>query len=504
MTTPIKAKPVFARKNIVIDPTKNMPVKRFMDLYKAKDYAGAQAIEKEMSKSELERSNILFCRAVIRLHYGHIKKAQALLERILETKPDHVGAIHNLGTIGLDKMDYDKAEEYFLRTVELDPKNANAYNNLGACCSYQGKPEQAKEYYLKALELDPSRAQTFRNMCQHHKFTEYDDVLMTLLIAMADEKLNDDDRSHLCFSAFKAFDDLGERKRAFDFLSKGNKLYRSVIKYNPKSDADNVTIVKRAFHPTAPSLTKKFIENNPLPHTPIFIIGMPRSGTSLSEQVLSAHSSVHGGGELPILNQIANPMLGRIYGKITDAKLEKSHFEQFRKQYINACKDYPHDRAYLTDKMPANFRWVGFIKNALPEAKIINQIRDPRAICWSIFKLRFSTVGNGYAYNQVDLANYYHRYKDLMSYWEQKYPNYIHNLNYDVFTENQVEETKKLLNFVGLPWEDSCVDFHKSDRPVKTASSAQVKKELYTGSSQAWRKYEEFLQPLLKALGPID
>jgi tetratricopeptide (TPR) repeat protein len=499
-----KPKTINVRKNIVIDPAASMPIKKFMERYKAKDYAGAQLIEKEMTPKDLDRSNILFCRAVIRLHHGNIKLAQSLLEKILVTRPKHVGAIHNLGTICLDKMEYDKGEEYFRRSIELDPKNANAYNNLGACCSYQGKPEQAKEFYLKALELDPSRAQTFRNMCQHHKFETYDDVLITLLIAMSDEKLSDDDRSHLCFSAFKAFDDLGERKRAFDYLAKGNSLFRSVIKYTPKSDADNVTIVKRAFKPSQPKLREKFIKNNPLPHIPIFVIGMPRSGTSLTEQVLSAHSQVHGGGELPILNQIANPMLGRIYGKITDANLEATHFEQFRKRYINACKDYPHDGIYLTDKMPANFRWVGFIKQALPEAKIINQIRDPRAICWSIFKLRFSTVGNGYAYNQVDLGNYYHRYKDLMAYWEKKYPDYIHNLNYEFFTENQLEETKRLLNFVGLPWEDACVNFHESNRPVKTASSAQVKKELYTGSSQAWRKYEEFLEPLLTALGPID
>ncbi len=493
-----------AGRNFVIDPIDSLPVRRFMKLHKAKDYAAAQLMETELSERDLTRPNIIFCRSVIRQHFGHIDKAKALLESILVNSPNHVGAVHNLGTICLDKMEYDKGEKYFRRSIELDPKNANAYNNLGACCSYQGRPKEAKEFYLKALELDPTRAQTFRNMCQHHKFKTYDDVLVTLLVALSDENLSDDDRSHLCFSAFKAFDDLGERKRAFEYLAKGNKLCRDVFKYTPKSDTDNLTIIKRAFGKPIVSLNAKFIKNNPLPHTPIFIIGMPRSGTSLTEQVLSAHSQVHGGGELPTLNQIANPLLAKLYGKVTNTELTPAHFEHFRRQYIHACKDVPHDCAYLTDKMPANFRWVGFIKNALPEAKIINQIRDPRAICWSIFKLRFSSVGNGYAYNQTDLGNYYNRYKDLMTHWDAQYPNQIHNLNYEHFTENQLQDTQDLLNHIGLPWEDACIDFHNSKRPVKTASSSQVTKKLYTGSSQAWRKYEHYLGPLLDALGPIN
>jgi len=491
------------RHNITLDPAAGLPLTKFLKLFKEKKFKEALKLENELSKLDMARPNVLFRLGVIYLHSANINKAEDLFKKTLELKPDHAGATQNLGTICLDKMDYSKGEEYFLRSLEFDPNNANAYNNLGACCSYQGRPEEAKQYYLKALELDPNRAQTFRNMTTHHKFETYDDLLITLLISLTNKNLSDDNRSQLCFAAFKAFDDLGERERAFKYLSEGNSLFRSVIKYVPQTDADNVTIIKRAFKPKILPTIERCIQDNPLPHTPIFIIGMPRSGTSLTEQVLSSHSKVHGGGELPILNQIANPLLGKIYGQVTDAKLEAKHIERFRKQYIRGCKDYPHDSEYMTDKMPANFRWVGFIKQALPEAKIINQIRDPRAICWSIYKLRFSTVGNGYAYDQKDLAAYYHRYVGLMDYWEKKFPGYIHNLNYETFTENQLEETQELLKHVGLDWEDACLDFHKSKRPVKTASSAQVKKELYTGSSQAWRKYEEFLEPLLTALGPL-
>lgn len=489
--------------NITIDAASNLPLRRFLDAYKKSDYTTALKEERNLSDNDLKRPNILFRLGVIYLQRSNIVKAQKMFETALDINPKHAGCIQNLGTICLERMDYAKGEEMFRRSLEIEPNNANAYNNLGACCSYQGKAEEAKAHYLKALELQPNRHQTFRNMSHHHKFESYDEILVSLLVAMSDETMSDDDRSHLCFAAFKAFDDLGERKRAFDYLSKGNRLFKSVIDYSPQSDIDNLTIVKRAFRPAQMPDISRCIAENPLPHTPIFIIGMPRSGTSLTEQVLSSHSKVHGGGELPILNQISNPILGQVYGKQTDAKLQVKHIERFRRQYIKACKLYPHDRAYMTDKMPANFRWVGFIKAALPEAKIINQVRDPRAICWSIFKLRFSSIGNGYAYDQVDLANYYHRYKDLMAYWDEKYPNEIHNLHYEHFTENQEQGTRDLLNFIGLEWEDACLNFHKSKRPVKTASSAQVKKELYKGSSEAWRKYEEFLGPMLEALGPL-
>jgi tetratricopeptide (TPR) repeat protein len=503
MTETTSNKVISAGGKITIDAAAGLPLRKFLKAFKDRDYATAIKLERSLSDKDLQRPNVLFRLGVIYLKRGNIVKAQKMFERALEFDPAHAGSIQNLGTICLEKMDYVKGEEMFRKSLEIEPNNANAYNNLGACCSYQGKAAEAKEFYLKALELQPSRHQTFRNMSHHHKFESYDEILVSLLIAMSDETISQDDRSHLCFAAFKAFDDLGERKRAFEYLAKGNRLFRSVIDYSPQSDIDNLTVVKRAFRPKDMPSISKCIQENPLPHTPIFIIGMPRSGTSLTEQVISSHSKVHGGGELPILNQISNPLLGEIYGKATDQKIQTKHLERFRKQYIKACQLYPHDRAYMTDKMPANFRWVGFIKEALPEAKIINQVRDPRAICWSIFKLRFSTVGNGYAYDQVDLANYYHRYKDLMAYWEAKYPNQIHNLHYEDFTVNQEQGTRDLLKFIGLDWEDDCLNFHKSKRPVKTASSAQVKKELYTGSSEAWRKYEEFLGPMLEALGPL-
>ncbi len=150
--------------------------------------------------------------------------------------------------------------------------------------------------------------------------------------------------------------------------------------------------------------------------------------------------------------------------------------------------------------MPLNFRWIGFILTAMPEAKVINLQRDPVATCWSVFKHYFSSKGTGYAYDLVDVAEYYKMYVSLMDFWRARFPNKIYDLDYEALTENQEEETRKLLKYCNLGWEDQCLEFHKTKRAVKTASSFQVRQAMYKGSSDAWRKYEAHIQPMLQAL----
>jgi hypothetical protein len=151
---------------------------------------------------------------------------------------------------------------------------------------------------------------------------------------------------------------------------------------------------------------------------------------------------------------------------------------------------------YVTDKMPLNFRWIGFILSVLPDAKIIHVKRDARATCWSVFKHYFSTTGNGYAHDLNDLAEYYKMYHDLMAFWHARYPGRLHDIQYENLTLNQEHETRNLMSYLGLEWQDQCLEFHKNSRPVKTASSMQVREKLYTGSSENWRKYASYLGDL--------
>jgi hypothetical protein len=169
--------------------------------------------------------------------------------------------------------------------------------------------------------------------------------------------------------------------------------------------------------------------------------------------------------------------------------------------YIEALTSLNVPEKIIADKTPLNFRWIGLILTAFPRAKIINLNRDARATCWSIYKHYFSVQGNGYAYDIDDLVEFYKLYIDLMSFWRDRYPKSIYDLSYDNLTENQEQETDRLLAFCNLEWEEQCLDFHKTERAVKTVSAFQVRKKMYKGSSQAWRNYEEHLKPLINSLG---
>ena len=235
----------------------------------------------------------------------------------------------------------------------------------------------------------------------------------------------------------------------------------------------------------------------PISSCPIFILGMPRSGTSLVEQIISSHEQVNGLGELKILSQCISLVVNN---KSPDAPLSDAMFDSIRKNYMNYISKINISEKIFTDKMPANFRYIGFILSAFPEAKIVHLKRDARATCWSIYKRLFSDNGYGWSYDLDDLVKYFSFYSDLMSFWHERFPDQIYDICYEDLTTNQEEETRKLLEYCDLDWDENCLNFHSNKRPVKTASALQVRKKMYQGSSEAWKKYEAYLQPLIKGL----
>jgi hypothetical protein len=182
------------------------------------------------------------------------------------------------------------------------------------------------------------------------------------------------------------------------------------------------------------------------------------------------------------------------------SKLDTNRLQKLREGYLSGLSKLGATEHFITDKMPINFRWLGFVRSALPEAKIIHVKRDARATCWSIFKQYFHTKGNRYANDLRDVAEYYKMYTDLMAFWHQKFPEQIYDLNYETLTRHQEEETRKLLDYVELDWEAQCLEFYKTKRVVRTASSEQVKQKMYQGSSEEWRKYEQYLTPMVESL----
>ena len=225
----------------------------------------------------------------------------------------------------------------------------------------------------------------------------------------------------------------------------------------------------------------------PIRHTPIFILGMPRSGTTLVEQIVSSHSEVTGAGELDYVSQFGSQLAAGLTAPTLEA------VSVFRERYLAELAKRADGQAFITDKMPQNFRYIALICAAFPEAKIVHVQRNAEATCWSNFKHYFASKGLGYSYNLADTVKYYGLYKDLMHFWSQSYSDRIYNLDYDKLTEDQEPETRRLIEYLELNWEDACLAPQNNKRSVKTASQQQVRQKVYKGSSQAWRKYEPFL-----------
>jgi hypothetical protein len=227
---------------------------------------------------------------------------------------------------------------------------------------------------------------------------------------------------------------------------------------------------------------------------------MPRSGTSLVEQIIASHGEVYGAGEMNSVADYVVPELTKIIGDNSDKVSEKVLFS-VRNKYFESLNQRKISENIFTDKMPLNFQYIGFILSAFPEAKIIHLKRDARATCWSNYKNYFVSKGNGFSFDQKDLAGFYGLYEDLMNFWHEKYPNKIYDISYEDLTVNQEEETRKLLDYCDLQWDKNCLNFHTNERAVRTVSALQVRKKMYQGSSEAWKKYEIFLKPLIKGLG---
>jgi hypothetical protein len=226
---------------------------------------------------------------------------------------------------------------------------------------------------------------------------------------------------------------------------------------------------------------------------------MPRSGTTLVEQIIASHHAVHGAGELTTFPTLIAP-IARDYTAKDKNNLSEEDFLSIRQQYLEGLSSLNVPENVITDKLPLNFRFIGFILSAFPEAKIVHLKRDARATCWSNYKCFFTNKENGYSYNLDDVAGFYGLYVEQMDFWHQLFPGKIYDICYEDLTTNQEEETRQLLQYCELDWDENCLNFHKNKRAVKTASTLQVRQKMYQGSSEDWKKHEAYLQPLIKAL----
>ena len=373
----------------------------------------------------------------------------------------------------------------YSQAIALKPDYAEAHNNLGIVFQELGRIDEAESMYSQAIALKPDYAEAHRHLSLIKKFVTKDDQYLRMLELSQDKNITDETLCHINFALAKACDDLENFEKAFNYYNEGNKLRKKLLNYNIKEDVDlfkqiksNNTLIKEQ------SLN---IEDDYTKIIPVFIVGMPRSGTSLVEQIISSHSRVTGAGELSYVFQLGKPLATGL------SIINEETLLHFRNEYLSKLRRVADSNVIVTDKMPLNFRFIGLLTSVFPEAKIIHVKRNPAAVCWANF-IQYFVKNIGYCCSIEDILTYYKLYEDLMRFWSKSLSDRIYNLDYELLTTNQENETRHLIDHIGLDWDERCLSPQNNKRRVITASNIQIRKKIYQGSSLKWKKYHPFLK----------
>ena len=433
---------------------------------------------------------------MIYLEKDETNSAIKSFEWAIAYSPNYSQAHNNLGSAFQKINQFESAKVQFEKALTINPNDAQALENLGILCEIINLPIEAIKNYEKAIKVNPYLTAPYLNLSYLKKISAKDPLIVQMESLYSKIGLNSADKAALCFALAKIHENLNNKDKFFRYLDEGNELKKSLLNYDIDTSENFHSSVIKLFKTPQSVINKK--QDNSSTIRPIFILGMPRSGTSLVEQIISSHHAVYGAGELHTLRKIIDPILFK-HLKAGKETLQKKELLSIREQYLETLSNFKTSEKIITDKMPVNFRLIGFILSAIPEAKIIHLKRDARATCWSNYKHYFSE-GNGFAFNQEDLAKFYALYSEMMGFWHKLFPNRIYDISYEELTKNQKKETQKLLNYCDLDWDEDCLNFHKNTRGVVTASSSQVRQKMYQGSSDVWKKYEPYLKPLIDGL----
>lgn len=446
--------------------------------------------------------------ATILLDQKKIDAASAAAGRALSLNPNNHDAVNVMGRIAFERGDLDESLTHYRRALALKPDLADAHNNMGNVLKELGKLDEAQAAYLQALQLDPNVAGVYVNLADSKKFAPGDAHLAAMeALAAKPEGLSKTDRMQLDFGLGKAYADLRDHDRSFHHLLAGNAAKRAAIAYDEKATMALFDRIEAIF--TRDVIGQMSGGGDPSP-LPIFVIGMPRSGTTLVEQIIASHPAVYGAGELQTLNDVILTVRGPdgntlLYPEFVPA-LDGPALRQIGTRYLTlvrelAAKHGVRDAQRITDKMPSNYYFAGLIHLALPTARIIHTIRDPVDTCISCFSKLFSAEQN-HTYDLGELGRYYKRYERLMAHWRSALPaGRILDVRYEDVVADVEQQARRIIAYCGLPWTDRCLSFHETERPVRTASATQVRQPIYKSAVGRWRVYEQHLGPLLGALG---
>ena len=439
-----------------------------------------------------------------RLNKGEDALAQA--EILLLVEPENLSYL-NIKAVALNKLgDCDEAIKLYEDILAKHSQYSKIWHSFGHTLKTAGFQERAVQAYRNSIQLEPTYGEAYWSLANLKTFRFADNDVTEMQLQLLAQDLSAGDRFHFDFALGKALEDQKEYAESFKHYEKGNTLRKTLIQYSSERNHQKVEECKTLFTSEFFHERKNFGISSA---EPIFILGMPRSGSTLLEQILSSHSIVEGTMELPDVISTTKVLYRKLKG--SDAKtyypmlLEMTQEESisFGERYIkNTQVQRKQGLPFFIDKMPNNFAHIALIQLILPNAKIIDARRHPLACCFSNFKQHFAR-GQNFSYSLEDMGRYYFDYVKLMAHFDDVLPGRIHRVNYESMVENTEAELEHLLNYCELPFETNCLRFFENDRPVRTASSEQVRRPIYKEGVDHWRHFEEWLGPLKHALGPV-
>ena len=416
--------------------------------------------------------------------------------RALELKPANAGVHVRLGVTLQALGRHEAAIDAYRAALALREDNAEAHVSLAVAQQELGRSAEAAASIDRSLAIDPAcaRAWFVRSDLKTFAQSDPDIAAMETLLASADaRRLGADDRLDFEFALGKAWMDVGEPDRAFARLDAGNRRMRASLGYDVASDVARFETIARAF---PPELMRRLAGEGEPSDRPIFVVGMPRSGTTLVEQILASHPEVHGAGELNLLNEVAGSAL-----PAPSPGLSRRTLAAWGTTYATRVAALAPGKRRVVDKMPSNFQFAGLIGLMLPNARIIHCRRDPIDTCLSCYSKKFAGRQD-FAYDLGELGRYYRAYAALMDHWRGLLPSdRLLEVAYEDLVDDLPAQARRLIGFLGLDWDDACLDFHRTSRAVRTASVNQVRQPIYRTSVARWRPYAAHLGPLLAALG---
>ena len=485
-------------KKVLKKDKNNIDALRLLGLlaFKTKDYEIAERLF--LKVLQLDPSFSLAWDNLAKLYriQNKLLKSIPAFENLIKLDPRNFEALVSLGTVFIKLSKYHEGIKLYEESLKIKPENPRVYLSLGHALKTIGERKKSEAAYQNAIKYFSLSGEAYWSLA-NLKTYEFSDKEIINMESSLIKNIHPNELTQMHFALGKAYESKRQFDKSFEHYAEGNWQQRKQISYNAEDYKISIDELIDFFDKNKNLYNLKAQSNF---DDPIFILGLPRSGSTMIEQILSSHSLIEGTQELPNILTISRDI------KLIDQKkgypnnllgLDQSSFDDLGKKYIDETKWARSSTPYFIDKMPNNFVHIGLIKLILPKAKIIDARRNPMDTCFSCFKQYFAK-GQHFTYDLDDIARYYKDYVRLMDYWKQLFPEEIFTINYEQVIDNPNDRIRDLLEFCNVKFEDSCINFHKSKRPVKTASSEQVRQPMYKTGLDYWKNYSNNLDTLLK------